>query len=104
MKLNISLSILLAVLLVLPLSACGAQIPVTGEESEAKPVVLDPIVGTDLNRLTLTEKAAERLGLETAQVRAEQVDGTEQLVVPYAAMVDWTSMQHEIQYTRLFRS
>ena len=87
MKLNISLSILLAVLLVLPLSACGAQIPVTGEESEAKPVVLDPIVGTDLNRLTLTEKAAERLGLETAQVRAEQVDGTEQLVVPYAALL-----------------
>ena len=87
MKLNISLSILLAVLLVLPLSACGAQIPVTGEESEAKPVVLDPIVGTDLNRLTLTEKAAERLGLETAQVRAEQVDGAEQLVVPYAALL-----------------
>ena len=87
MKLNISLSILLAVLLVLPLSACGAQIPVTGEESEAKPVVLDPIVGTDLNRLTLTEKAAERLGLETAPVRAEQVDGAEQLVVPYAALL-----------------
>jgi hypothetical protein len=85
MKLNISLSILLAVLLVLSLSACGAQIPVTGEE--AKPVKLDPIAGTDLNRLTLSEKAAERLGLETAQVRAEQVDGAEQLVVPYAALL-----------------
>ncbi len=85
MKLNISLSILLAFLLVLPLSACGAQD--TGNRRGSQTCKLDPIAGTDLNRLTLTEKAAERLGLETAQVRAEQVDGAEQLVIPYAALL-----------------
>ena len=85
MKLNIRLLILLAVLLALPLSACGAQIPVTGEE--AKPVQLEPIEGTDLNHLTLTEQAAERLGLETAPILARQVDGTERLVIPYAALL-----------------
>jgi len=89
MKLSFRLLILIAILLVLPLSACGAEIPVTGEE--AKPVQLDPIAGTDLNRLTLTEKAAERLGLETAPVIAQQVDGTERLVIPYAALLYDTS-------------
>jgi hypothetical protein len=85
MKLNISLSILLAVLLALLLSACGAQVSVA--EEEPSPAQLEPIEGTDLNRITLTEQAADRLGLEVAQVRAEQVDGIDQFVVPYAALL-----------------
>jgi hypothetical protein len=85
MKLNLRWSILIAILFVLPLSACGGQIPVTGAED--KPVRLEPIQGTDLHRLTLTEKAAERLGLETAPIRAEQVNGAERLVIPYAALL-----------------
>jgi hypothetical protein len=85
MKLKIRFLILIAILLALPLSACGSQLPVTGED--AKPVQLDPIAGTDLNRLTLTEKAAERLGLETAPVLAQEVDGAERLVIPYAALL-----------------
>ena len=80
MKLNFRLLIFIAILLALPLSACGAQLPVTGDE--AKPVQLDPIAGTDLNRLTLTEQAADRLGLEMVPV-----DGAEKLVVPYAALL-----------------
>ena len=67
------------------LSACGGQIPVTGEED--KPVRLEPIEGTDLNRITLTEKAAERLGLETVPVLAQQVGGAKLLVIPYAALL-----------------
>lgn len=67
------------------LSACGGQIPVTGEED--KPVRLELIEGTDLNRITLTEKAAERLGLETALVLAQQIDGAQRLVIPYAALL-----------------
>ena len=85
MKLNFRLLILIAILLVASLSACGGQIPLTGEEE--KPVQLEPIAGTDLNRLTLTEKAAERLGLETAEVLSQQVDGAERLVIPYAALL-----------------
>lgn len=85
MKLNFRLLILIAILLVLPLSACGQEIPVTGEED--KPVQLEPIEGTDLNRITLTEQAAERLGLETVPVHTQQVDGVDRLVVPYAALL-----------------
>jgi hypothetical protein len=71
---------------VLLLSACG---PAAVPEEENKPVTLEPIAGTDLNRLTLTEKAAERLGLETVPV----VDQEGQLVIPYAALLYDTSGQ-----------
>ena len=76
--------ILIVMLAALSLSACG---PAAELEEENKPVTLEPIAGTDLNRLTLTEKAAERLGLETATVLTQQVDGAERLVIPYAALL-----------------
>lgn len=76
--------ILIAMLAALSLSACA---PAAAPEDENKPVTLEPIAGTDLNRITLTEKAAERLGLETAPVLTQQVDGAERLVVPYAALL-----------------
>jgi hypothetical protein len=76
---------LTVILLSLLLSACGAgAVPL---EEETGPVTLEPIPGTDLNRLTLTEKAAERLGVETVPVRAQQVNGIERMVVPYAALL-----------------
>lgn len=84
MKLNFRSLILTAMLLALPLSACAPEVIA---EDENKPVSLEPIEGTDLNRLTLTEKAAERLGLETAPVLTQQIDGAERLVIPYAALL-----------------
>ena len=66
------------------LSACA---PAAATEEEIKPITLEPIAGTDLHRLTLTEKAAERLGLETAPVVAQQVDGVDRLAIPYAALL-----------------
>lgn len=72
------------------LSACA---PATAPEDEIKPVALEPIAGTDLNRITLTEKAAERLGLETEPILTQQVDGVDQLVAPYAALLYDTSGQ-----------
>jgi hypothetical protein len=66
------------------LAACA---PAAAPEEEIKPVTLEPIAGTDLNRLTLTEKAAERLGLETAPAVAQQVDGVDRVVIPYAALL-----------------
>ena len=65
------------------LTACA---PAAEPEDENKPVTLEPIAGTDLNRLTLTEKAAERLGLETAPVVAQEG----QVVIPYAARQEIT--------------
>ena len=85
MKLNLLRLTLIAILSALSLSACGGQIPVTGDEQ--KPAQLEPIAGTDRNKITLTEEAADRLGLETADVTSQQVDGADRLVIPYAALL-----------------
>jgi hypothetical protein len=59
------------------LSACGGQIPVTGDK--VAPSMLEPIDGTELSRVILTEKAAERIGVETVSVKGNSV--------PYAAVI-----------------
>jgi len=59
------------------LSACGGQIPVTGEK--IAPSKLEAIEGTELSRVILTEKAAERLGIETVSATGNEV--------PYAAVI-----------------
>ena len=75
----------LLILAALPLAACSQASPVTA--SKVEPAKVEKIEGTELNRVTLTEKAAERLDLQTAPVREEPVDGTQRLVVPYAAVI-----------------
>ena len=64
----------------LSLSACATQAEEEGEEEAA---AVEPIKGTDVNRVTLTKEAAERLGIETASIR--RVGGRE--VVPDAAVI-----------------
>lgn len=61
----------------LMLSGCGGQIPVTGEK--AAPSKLEPIEGSELSRVILTEKAAERVGIKTVPVSRDSV--------PYAAVI-----------------
>jgi hypothetical protein len=69
------------------LSACGGnQIPVTGENEKVEPSRVEPIEGSDFSRLILTEKAVERLGIETAPARIEQMS-SEHLAVPYSAVM-----------------
>ena len=58
------------------LSACGAK---TASPEKIVPSKLEPIEGTDLSKVILTEKAAERIGVETTPA-----SGTE---VPYAAVI-----------------
>jgi hypothetical protein len=66
-------TIVILVIVGLQLSACGqGQIPVTGE----KPAQVEAIEGTNLKRVILTEKAAERLDIQTALLREEQVRRT----------------------------
>jgi hypothetical protein len=48
---------------------------------------VEEIQGSVFKRVTLTEKAAERLDIQTAPVREEQVNGAQRLVVPYAAVI-----------------
>jgi hypothetical protein len=76
---NILLVIVLAVTGLL-LAACA---PAAAPEEETKPVSLEPVTGTDLNRITLTEEAAKRLDVQTAEVH--ETDG--KMVVPYASIL-----------------
>ena len=79
------LLILVLVATVLLLSGCSSTPPVTAASNA--PAVVEKIEGTELNRLTLTEKAAQRLGIQTALVSEEQVGDAKRLVVPYSALI-----------------
>jgi hypothetical protein len=80
MKLNFKILLLIVIFLAIPLSACAPAAP---PEEETKPVTLEPITGTDLNRLTLTAEASKRLDIQTAEVG--EADG--KMVVPYASIL-----------------
>lgn len=66
-------------LLMLALTA-GAIDP----SKKSGPSTVEPIAGTKLNRITLTQKAVERLDIRTAKVNT---DATGAIVAPYAAVL-----------------
>ncbi len=68
----------------LQLSACArASTP----PPKIQPAQVTVIEGSEFKLVELTEKAAQRLDIQTALVREEQMDGTQRLVVPYAAVI-----------------
>ena len=74
----------LMILAVLSLVACGGS-----EKSveHQEPYHLEEIAGSDFKLVVLTEKAAERLDIQSEEVREEEVDGEMKLTVPYAAVI-----------------
>jgi hypothetical protein len=67
------------------LGACRAA---PEEEEAADPASVEHVQGTDLNRVTLSEDGARRLGIETAEVaEGPSTGGRPQMVIPYAAVV-----------------
>ena len=76
--------ILVLIVTSLQLSACA---PKATKVEFVPPSVLEPIEGSDIQRVILTEKAAERIDIQTSPVRDEQVNGSERKVVPYAAVI-----------------
>jgi hypothetical protein len=70
------LLVLVLLLVTFALAACGPSH--TSTETISPSTVID-IKGSDLKQVILTEKAAERLGVETVSVNA--------LVVPYSAVI-----------------
>jgi hypothetical protein len=69
----------------LQLSACSDTSSKAASKAAAdEPSSVEPIKGTRLNRVTLSAKAAERLGIETAKVRAS---GKQRKVIPYASVL-----------------
>lgn len=83
---NVNLKFLgMLILVVLLLAACGpASIPVTGEK--AAPSRVEPIEGSEFGRLTLTEKAVQRLNIQTTPVQIKEMS-SEHLAVPYSAIL-----------------
>jgi hypothetical protein len=69
----------------LQLAACGQTPSVTA--SKVAPAKVEKIDGTEFNRVVLTDKAAQRLNIQTAPVREEQVNGTARKVIPYSALI-----------------
>lgn len=62
--------LVLVVIAGLQMSACNSK-PDMGHKEE--PAHVEPIEGTDLSRIELTQKAAERIAVQTVPVREEQV-------------------------------
>ena len=69
----------------LQLVACGQNaLPVV---EASGPATINPVEGTDLSRVTLTEMAAKRLDIQTATVVDINVSGSTKKVIPYAAVL-----------------
>jgi hypothetical protein len=68
----------------LQLSACA---PKETTAKKIQPFQLEEIDGSDLKRVILTAKAAERLNIQTSQVRDELISGVNRKVVSYAAIL-----------------
>lgn len=71
-----SFLLLLIAVAALGLAACG---PKTSTIEKVNPSALEKIEGSDLQRVILTEKAAERIGVETVPVNG--------MTVPYSAVI-----------------
>ena len=71
----------IAAVLPLLLTACGGSS--SSEEEASGPATVELIEGTDLSRITLTAKAAERLDVQTAAV----VKSGAGKVIPYSAVL-----------------
>jgi len=78
------LVIVILILAALPLAACG-QAPAT--PAKIQPATVEKNADTGLNRLVLTEKAAQRLAIQTTPVVEELVNGAQHKVIPYAALI-----------------
>ena len=68
------------------ISACGpAPAETATEENHA--VTVEELTGAEPTRETLTEDAAKRLDLQTAEVRDAEVNGAKRTVIPYASII-----------------
>ena len=67
---------------VLLFTACGpSNLP-----EKSQPAVVEPIEGSEFSRVVLTEKAVERLGLQTTPAQIKEMS-SEHLAVPYSAVL-----------------
>ncbi len=74
---------LLVAALAVGVSACSRG-QAADEETGYRDAKVEAVKGTDLSRVTLSQQAADRLGIQTAQVRAGPAGRT---IIPYAAVL-----------------
>lgn len=85
-------------LLALPLAACGQDVVGAAQDPH---VVVEELPGSELSRITLSARAAERLGIETAVVEELATSDGVRLTVPFSAVLydsngkTWTYVSHE---------
>ena len=76
---------------VVPIVACSVTLagcePPAVKATETKPAQVEAIEGSELHKVTLTPRAAERLDIKTDRVQEMVVRGVKRKVVPYAAVL-----------------
>lgn len=79
--------------LMVPLVAAGLALAACHQKAatpaKIKPATVERVEGQEVSRITLTQRAAERLDIKTATVREPQLtrSGSRRPVVPYAAVL-----------------
>lgn len=68
------------------LGAC-AEVPAESASEDGHVARVEPIAGTDISKVTLSEEAARRIEVRSEPVRTAKVRGTTHKIVPYAAVV-----------------
>jgi hypothetical protein len=85
---NVQSAMVTMTLIALPLSGCKREVAASPKQS---PATLEESGQPGIKRVRLTERAAERLGIETAQVREETINVTgnsvQRNVIPYGAII-----------------
>jgi hypothetical protein len=74
-------------MLALLVAGCGPTARAQETAPNETPSRVEPIAGTELSRVILTDEAARRIDLQTQQVRTQNIEGVERLVIPYAAVI-----------------
>jgi hypothetical protein len=84
MRITIRRVVVVAALSVLSLAGCR-QAPTSAAKVE--PATVEKVAGSSFSRITLTERAIERLGIETEGVRQTEIDGKRRKVVSYGSVL-----------------
>lgn len=79
------MTIMMIILVVLPLVACSESESASNNYSQ--PAYVESVEGAEFDRVVLTAAAATRLGVQTAVVREEIINGQQSLTIPYAAVI-----------------
>jgi hypothetical protein len=76
---------------VVPMVACSVTLVACEtpavKATEIKPANVELIAGTELHKVTLTRRAAERLDIKTDQVQELVISGVKRKVVPYGSVL-----------------